>query len=245
MVSITWHTRNTSEYTGKKRGFRRKGYVACTNGYECIMHNACIGARPTRLMDPARTDFPTSTTPALKISLPHTCTTINNYTVHLIHLVQIRIHTLHSQHSWHYSNMSLNVPCQKSSNVPFLGFFSVAEPGYKSAAMYPNWKSGLIMCARTAEREYPSGQRARGRLGRHWFDSWYLHGKYDCYALFFKIFSSDRRSAPIFSSDRRSGLQGSERSQSTVLRSNRLLHWEWYYFLSRFLKNFTMMSLGS
>ena len=62
--------------------------------------------------------------------------------------------------------------------------------------------------------------------------------------FFFKIFSSDRRSAPIFSSDRRSGLQGSERSQGTVLRSNRLLHWEWY-FLFRFLKNFTMMSLGS
>ena len=38
-----------------------------------------------------------------------------------------------------YSNMSLNVPCQKSSNVPFLGFFSFAESGYKSA-VYPNWK---------------------------------------------------------------------------------------------------------
>ena len=35
--------------------------------------------------------------------------------------------------------MSINVPCQKSSNVPFLGFFSVAESGYKSAVMYPNW----------------------------------------------------------------------------------------------------------
>ena len=45
-----------------------------------------------------------------------------------------------------YSNMSLNVPCQKSSNVPFLGFFSVAESGYKSAAMYPNWGCG---CCRT------------------------------------------------------------------------------------------------
>ena len=43
MVSITWHTRNTSEYTGKKGGFGTKGYVACTGGYECIMHNACIG----------------------------------------------------------------------------------------------------------------------------------------------------------------------------------------------------------
>ena len=43
MVSITWHTRNTWEYTGKKGGFGRKGYVACTGGYECIMHNACIG----------------------------------------------------------------------------------------------------------------------------------------------------------------------------------------------------------
>ena len=43
MVSITWHTRNTWEYTGKKGGFGRKGYVACTDGYECIMHNACIG----------------------------------------------------------------------------------------------------------------------------------------------------------------------------------------------------------
>ena len=41
-----------------------------------------------------------------------------------------------------YSNMSLNVPCQKSSNVPFLGFFSVAESGYKSAGMYPNWRFG-------------------------------------------------------------------------------------------------------
>ena len=38
MVSITWHTRNTWEYTGKKGGFGRKGYVACTGGYECIMH---------------------------------------------------------------------------------------------------------------------------------------------------------------------------------------------------------------
>ena len=44
MVSITWHTRNTWEYTGKKGGFGRKGYVACTGGYECIMHNACTGA---------------------------------------------------------------------------------------------------------------------------------------------------------------------------------------------------------
>ena len=43
MESITWHTRNTWEYTGKKGGFGRKGYVACTGGYECIMHNACIG----------------------------------------------------------------------------------------------------------------------------------------------------------------------------------------------------------
>ena len=43
MVSLTWHTRNTWEYTGKKGGFGRKGYVACTGGYECIMHNACIG----------------------------------------------------------------------------------------------------------------------------------------------------------------------------------------------------------
>ena len=43
MVSITWHTRNTWEYTGKKGGFGRKGYVACTGGYECIIHNACIG----------------------------------------------------------------------------------------------------------------------------------------------------------------------------------------------------------
>ena len=43
MVGITWHTRNTWEYTGKKGGFGRKGYVACTGGYECIMHNACIG----------------------------------------------------------------------------------------------------------------------------------------------------------------------------------------------------------
>ena len=43
MVSITWHTRNTWEYTGKKGGFGRMGYVACTGGYECIMHNACIG----------------------------------------------------------------------------------------------------------------------------------------------------------------------------------------------------------
>ena len=43
MVSITWHTSNTWEYTGKKGGFGRKGYVACTGGYECIMHNACIG----------------------------------------------------------------------------------------------------------------------------------------------------------------------------------------------------------
>ena len=43
MVSITWHTRNTWEYTGKKGGFGRKGYVACTGGDECIMHNACIG----------------------------------------------------------------------------------------------------------------------------------------------------------------------------------------------------------
>ena len=32
-------------------------------------------------------------------------------------------------------------------------------------------------CARSSEREYPGGQRARVRLGRHWFDSWYLHGK--------------------------------------------------------------------
>ena len=43
MVSITWHTSNTWEYGGKKGGFGRKGYVACTGGYECIMHNACIG----------------------------------------------------------------------------------------------------------------------------------------------------------------------------------------------------------
>ena len=43
MVSITWHTRNTWEYTGKKGGFGRKGYVASTGGYECIMHYACIG----------------------------------------------------------------------------------------------------------------------------------------------------------------------------------------------------------
>ena len=43
MVSITWHTRNTWEYTGKKGGFGRKGYVACTAGYKCTMHNACIG----------------------------------------------------------------------------------------------------------------------------------------------------------------------------------------------------------
>ena len=43
IVSITWHTRNTWEYTGKKGGFGRKGYVACTGGYECRMHNACIG----------------------------------------------------------------------------------------------------------------------------------------------------------------------------------------------------------
>ena len=43
MVSITWHTRNTWEYWGKKGGFGRKGYVACTGGYECIMQNACIG----------------------------------------------------------------------------------------------------------------------------------------------------------------------------------------------------------
>ena len=43
MVSITWHTRNTWEYTGKEGGLERKGYVACTGGYECIMHNACIG----------------------------------------------------------------------------------------------------------------------------------------------------------------------------------------------------------
>ena len=43
MVSITCHTRNTWEYTGKKGGFGRKGYVACTGGYKCIMHNACIG----------------------------------------------------------------------------------------------------------------------------------------------------------------------------------------------------------
>ena len=34
-----------------------------------------------------------------------------------------------------------------------------------------------MMCARSAEREYPSGQQARVRLARHWFDSWYLHGK--------------------------------------------------------------------
>ena len=59
-------------------------------------------ARPTRLMDPAPTNFQTNTTPALKISLPHTCTTTNNYTGQLIHLGQIQIHTLHSQHSWHY-----------------------------------------------------------------------------------------------------------------------------------------------
>ena len=32
------------------------------------------------------------------------------------------------------------------------------------------------LCARSAERQYPSGERARVRLGRHWFDSWYLHG---------------------------------------------------------------------
>ena len=43
MVSITWRTRNIWEYTGKKGAFGRKGYVACTGGYECIMHNACIG----------------------------------------------------------------------------------------------------------------------------------------------------------------------------------------------------------
>ena len=43
MVSISWHTRNTWEYTGKKGGFGRKGYVACTGGYESTMHNACIG----------------------------------------------------------------------------------------------------------------------------------------------------------------------------------------------------------
>ena len=59
-------------------------------------------ARPTRLMDPAPTNFQTNTTPALKISLPHTCTTTNNYTGQFIHLGQIQIHTLHSQHSWHY-----------------------------------------------------------------------------------------------------------------------------------------------
>ena len=40
--------------------------------------------------------------------------------------------------------------------------------------------------------------------------------------FFFYFFSSDRRSASIFSSDGRSGLQGSERALSTVLRSNRL-----------------------
>ena len=40
--------------------------------------------------------------------------------------------------------------------------------------------------------------------------------------FFLKIFSSDRRSAPIFNIDRRSGLQGSERSQSTVLPSDTL-----------------------
>ena len=33
MVSITWHTRNTCQYTGKKGGFGKKGYVACTGGY--------------------------------------------------------------------------------------------------------------------------------------------------------------------------------------------------------------------
>ena len=42
-MSITWHARKTWEYTGKTGGFGRKGYVACTGGYECIMHNACIG----------------------------------------------------------------------------------------------------------------------------------------------------------------------------------------------------------
>ena len=41
------------------------------------------------------------------------------------------------------------------------------------------------------------------------------------HSFFFFVFSSDRRSAPIFSSDWRSGLQGWERSLSTVLRSNR------------------------
>ena len=33
MVSITGHTRNTWGYTGKKGGFGRKGYAACTGGY--------------------------------------------------------------------------------------------------------------------------------------------------------------------------------------------------------------------
>ena len=53
MVSITWHTRNTWEYRGKKGGFARKGYVACTGGYECIMHNACIGVLGNTSMYPS------------------------------------------------------------------------------------------------------------------------------------------------------------------------------------------------
>ena len=77
-----------------------------------------------------------------------------------------------------------------------------------------------MISARPAEREYSSGQCVGVRLGKHWFDSWYLHGKRGCYAIFFSIFSSDQRS--VLSSDRRSGLQGSEGSLSTVLRSNRL-----------------------
>ena len=50
-----------------------------------------------------------------------------------------------------------------------------------------------MICAHPAEREYPSGQRAWVRLGNHLFDSWHLHGKEGCYAIFFSIFSSDQR----------------------------------------------------
>ena len=51
-----------------------------------------------------------------------------------------------------------------------------------AAGTAPAWiNRGIIqmICARSAEREYPSGQRAGERVGKHWFDS------EGCYAIFF------------------------------------------------------------
>ena len=112
-----------------------------------------------------------------------------------------------------------------------------------------------MTCSHSADREYPSGQRAGLRLGKHGFDSGTCTGRGAVILFFFPIFSSDWRpfSAAIGAAACRD--RSYRRAQFCAATDfnlqNSCFGRFYYYYIGngiccfRFLKNLTMMSLGA